>query len=66
MEKHSINHNTDNDCNMLLSTVASFLEWKEQQRKSVRGGKVFYDVHGHYKYLHEHELFEYWSVRICV
>jgi hypothetical protein len=65
MEKHLINHNTANDGNMLLCTVASFLDWKEQQRKRIRGGKIMYDVKGYYKYLHEHELFEYWSVRNC-
>ena len=65
MEKHSITHNTANDGNMLLCTVVSFMDWKEQQHKSIRGGKVMYDVKGHYKYLYEHELFEYWSKYNC-
>lgn len=51
--------------NTVLCTVISFLDWKEQQHKSIRGGKVMYDVKGHYKYLYEHELFEYWSKYNC-
>lgn len=65
MEKNSNNHNTANDDNMLKCTVVSFLDWKEYQHKSIRDGKVMYDVKGHYKYLHEHELFEYWSKYNC-
>lgn len=57
--------NEINNANTLLCTVTSFLDWKEQQHKIIRGGKVMYDVKGHYKYLYEHELFEYWSVHNC-
>lgn len=41
--------------------VESFLVWKNQQQKTLRGGVVMYDVKGHYKYLSEDELFAYWA-----
>lgn len=41
-----------------------FLEWKEQQPKTNRGGEVMYDVIGHHKYIYEHELFEYWNTTL--
>ena len=66
MKNVDLKNETPTFGNVLLCTVVSFLNWKEHQNKSIRGGKVMYDVKGHYKYLYEHELFEYWSKYNCV
>jgi len=39
--------------------IIDFLKFKESIQTTIRGGEVMYDVPGHYKYLEEHELFEY-------
>lgn len=53
-----------NGDNKVISTVVSFLGWKEEQHKNIRGGKVMYDVTGYHKYLYEYELFGYWFKNI--
>lgn len=41
-----------------------FLEWKEQQHKTIRGGEVMYDIKGYHKYIFECDLFGYWTNHI--
>jgi len=46
-----------------MDLLQRFLEFKEKQRKTKRGGVVMYDVFGYYKYLTESELFKYYADR---
>lgn len=48
----------------LLGTVNSFIDWRNKQKTTKRGGKTMYDVKGHYQYLHENEMFDYWSKHV--
>ena len=43
-----------------IETIRSFMEWKEKQKKVLRGDTIMYDVKRHYKYLLETELFDHW------
>ena len=42
----------------------SYLEWKENIRKIKRGDENMYDVKGHYKYLSENELLDYYLEKV--
>jgi hypothetical protein len=47
-------------CVISKNTIISFLEWKDNQCTTIRGGKLMYDVKGYYKYLTESELLNYY------
>ena len=40
--------------------IADFIEWKNGLQKEIRGGVLMFDVKGHYKWLSENELFDYY------
>ena len=61
--KNESNNNLQNKAmqyDTLLGTVTSFMDWKNRQRKTKRGGKTMYDIKGYYKYVYENEMFDYW------
>ena len=43
-----------------MEIITRFLEWKENQKTTIRGNNLYYDVKGYYKYLQENELFDYY------
>lgn len=43
-----------------MELLNSFLNFKDNQQISIRGGETMYDVKGHYKYLTLSELFYYY------
>jgi hypothetical protein len=44
----------------MLFIINSFIDWKNKQNKIIRGNEIMYDIKGYYKYLYEHELFNYY------
>lgn len=43
-----------------MKNIEYFLEYKNKQNKSIRGGVEMYDIKVCYKYLTLSELFDYW------
>lgn len=41
--------------------LESFIEWVDSLKTEIRGGVVMYDVKGHYKWLTQSELFNYYA-----
>lgn len=39
--------------------IDDFIQFERSQIKTIRGGQLYYDVKGHYKYLTLLELWEY-------
>jgi hypothetical protein len=58
----------DFNCNLIMilettitiNTIIFFLDWKDRQTTTIRGNILMYDIKGHYKYLSESELFDYY------
>lgn len=47
-------------CTEITTDVAiNFLEFEKSLKKENRGGSIMYDLKGHYKYITEKELFDY-------
>jgi hypothetical protein len=44
--------------------IVSFIDFKDCQRTTNRGGVVMYDVFGYYKYLTEQELWRYFIANL--
>lgn len=51
----------DNDTS--VSKIKSFIDWLDEQKYEIRGGKKMYDVK-YYKWLTEAEMYEYWLQHI--
>lgn len=43
-----------------INIVNGFLDFKNNQKKLIRGCLVMYDVYGYHKYIYEGDLFEYY------
>lgn len=46
---------------LTMEEIYSFLEWKNKQSRLMRGGYSVYDIKGCHKFLHENELFDYYT-----
>ena len=59
MENNS--NKIENDCQEFLFTNAKdFVEWKDNLKKEIRGGKLMFDVPKYHKWLDENELLTYY------
>ena len=45
---------------MTVNDFKNFIEWKDNQDKDYLCGEFRYNIKGHYKYLNEKELLDYW------
>lgn len=46
-----------------MNELQSFIDYERTCKKDVWGGKTYYDVKGHYKFITLTELFNYWKSR---
>lgn len=44
----------------VLDIFQCFIDWKNGQRKIIRGGKVMFDIKGYHKYIYDAEMFDFW------
>jgi len=50
-----------NSYDATLATIAQeFIDWRDRLHNEIRGGRLMFDVPGHYKWLDESELFTYY------
>lgn len=47
-----------------MTDLFNYLEFRATQKKVILGGAEMYDVFGHYKYLSESELIDYYFKKI--
>lgn len=42
-----------------IELIKNFINWKENLKSEKRGGILMYDIKGHYKWLYEFEIADY-------
>jgi len=44
----------------MAELINHFISWRNSLSRSIRGGKVMFDVHGHYKWMDESEILAFY------